>query len=78
MKVHVKEYSRKLRDTKGRGEGFKVDLFGGDSDWPAVMTELDAVGYHGWLIAEQWRAPDLTDAAYLEQLSAKLDDILSV
>ncbi|MCX6954792.1 MAG: sugar phosphate isomerase/epimerase [Verrucomicrobia bacterium] len=77
-KVHVKEYSRKLRDSKGLREGFKVDLLAGDSDWPAVMPALDAVGYKGWLIAEQWRAEGLTDQAYLEQLSAKLDAILAV
>ncbi len=76
-KIHVKEFSKKIRDTKGLREGFKVDLFGGDSDWPAVMAALDTVGYRGWLISEQWRAEGLTDAAYLEQLSAKLDDILS-
>lgn len=78
VKVHVKEYSKKLRDTKGLREGFKVDLFGGDSDWASVMPALDAVGYKGWLIAEQWRAEGLTDQAYLEQLSAKLDQILAV
>jgi hexulose-6-phosphate isomerase len=50
----------------------------GDSDWPAVMAALDSVGYTGWMITEQWRGPDLTDQAYLEQLSAKLDTILAV
>ena len=78
VKIHVKEFSRKLRDAKGPREGFKVDLFEGDSDWPAVMAELDAVGYRGWLITEQWRAEGLTDQAYLEKLSAKLDAILAV
>ena len=78
VKIHVKEFSRKLRDTKGLREGFKVDLMEGDSDWPAVMGALDSVGYHGWLITEQWRADGLTDQAYLEKLSAKLDAILAV
>lgn len=77
-KIHVKEFSRKLRDTKGLREGFKVDLLAGDSDWPAVMTALDSINYTGWLIAEQWRAEGLTDQAYLEQLSAKLDQIRAV
>lgn len=77
-KIHVKEYSKKLRDSKGMREGFKVDLMAGDSDWAAVMPALDAAGYTGWLIAEQWRAPDLTDQAYLEGLVAKLDAILAV
>lgn len=78
VKIHVKEFSRKLRDTKGLREGFKVNLLEGDSDWPAVMAALDAVGYTGWMITEQWRGPDLTDQAYLEQISAKLDAILAV
>ena len=78
VKIHVKEFSRKLRDTKGLREGFKVNLLEGDSDWPAVMTALDSVGYTGWMITEQWRPEGLTDQAYLEQLSAKLDAILAV
>ncbi len=77
-KIHVKEFSRKLRDTRGLREGFKVNLMEGDSDWPAVMTALDSVGYTGWMITEQWRPEGLTDQAYLEQLSAKLDAILAV
>jgi len=55
VKVHVKEFSRKLRDEKGPSAGFQVDLFEGDSDWPAVMAALDEVGYAGWMIAEQYR-----------------------
>ena len=77
VKIHVKEFSRTLRDTKGPREGFKVHLMEGDSDWPAVMRALDSIGYNGWLIAEQWRADGLTDRAHLEQLSAKLDAILA-
>ena len=75
--VHVKEFSRSLRDKHGPFAGFKVDLMEGDSDWPATMASLDAVGYGGWLIAEQWRADGLTDADYLRNLSAKMDAILS-
>ena len=75
--VHVKEYSRKLRDEKGPREGFKVDLLSGDSDWPEVMSALDAADYSGWMIAEQYRPPELTDAAWLSGLTAKMDDILA-
>jgi hexulose-6-phosphate isomerase len=76
--VHVKEYSRKLRDEKGPREGFKVELLEGDSDWPAVMAALDATHYSGWLIAEQYRPPNLTDAAWLGSVSAKMDEILAL
>jgi hexulose-6-phosphate isomerase len=76
-KVHVKEYSRKLRDEKGPRAGFQAELLTGDSDWPAVMAALDAVGYSGWLIAEQYRAPNLTDAEWLSGVSAKMDQIIA-
>ncbi|MBI4626408.1 MAG: sugar phosphate isomerase/epimerase [Verrucomicrobia bacterium] len=76
-KVHVKEYSRKLRDEKGPRAGFQVDLFDGDSDWPAVMAAFDDVGYSGWLITEQYRPPGRTDAEWFAHLSAKLDKIIA-
>ncbi|MSU48130.1 MAG: sugar phosphate isomerase/epimerase [Opitutus sp.] len=76
-KIHVKEFSRKLRDEKGPYAGFRVDLLAGDSDWPAVMKALDAVAYSGWLIAEQYRIPDLTDAEWLSHLSTKMDQIIA-
>lgn len=78
VKVHVKEYSRRLRDEKGLRVGFQVELLAGDSDWPAVMTALDAIGYEGWMIAEQYRPPDVTDAAWLAGVSAKMDEILAL
>ena len=79
VKIHVKEFSRKLRDEKGQRNGFQVDLFEGDSDWPSVMSALDAVGYTGWLIAEQtFRPPEATDAAWLANISTKMDRILEV
>jgi hypothetical protein len=41
------------------------------------MSALDAVGYTGWIIAEQYRPPEITDAAWLSGLTAKMDDILA-
>ncbi|MGH7945105.1 MAG: sugar phosphate isomerase/epimerase family protein, partial [Opitutaceae bacterium] len=76
--VHVKEYSRKQRDEKGPREGFKVELLAGDSDWPSVMAALDATNYSGWLIAEQYRPPNLTDAEWLGSVSTKMDEILAL
>ena len=73
VQVHVKEFSRKIRDQKGPFAGFQVDLLEGDSDWPETMAALDAVGYSGWLITEQWRPPEMTDPAWLAHLSKKLD-----
>jgi hexulose-6-phosphate isomerase len=74
--VHVKEFSRKIRDEKGQREGFGVELFHGDSDWPAVMKAFDDVNYTGWLITEQSYPRDLAPAEFLGHLSKKLDQIL--
>lgn len=76
-KIHVKEYSRKIRDEKGPYAGFRTELFTGDSDWPAVMAALDAINYSGWLISEQYRTPNLSDAEWLSQLSAQMDKIIA-
>ena len=50
--IHIKEYSRKLRDTKGMGAGFDVKLREGDVNWSAVMKALDDIGYHSWANVE--------------------------
>lgn len=78
VKIHVKEYSRKIRDEHGPYAGFKIDLMEGDSDWPTVMRALDEVGYSGWLITEQYHPPTMDDATWLKHLSAKLDAIVAV
>ena len=53
-KIDIKEFSRKLMNTKGPGAGFNLKIGdpGGDCDWPSVMAALDAIGYHGWATAE--------------------------
>ena len=51
-KVHIKEYSRKIADTQGRGKGFDVRLREGDVNWSSVMKELADSGYTGWATVE--------------------------
>ena len=53
LKLHIKEYSTKLRDEKGAGAGFGVKFLEGTNNWPAIMAALDTIGYTGWGIAEQ-------------------------
>lgn len=53
QKLHIKEFSRKKRDSEGLWKGFGVSLGEGDNNWSAIMKALDEVGYHGWGIAEQ-------------------------
>ncbi|MGV3532024.1 MAG: sugar phosphate isomerase/epimerase family protein [Chthoniobacteraceae bacterium] len=52
LNVHLKEYSRKKRDSEGMGKGFGVELGEGDINWPEVHKALAEVGYNGWKIAE--------------------------
>lgn len=72
LKVDVKEYSRKLRDEKGPGAGFRAELGEGDCDWPAVLAALDEVGYQGWGTAEVAGG----DRQRLSEISRRMDRIL--
>jgi L-ribulose-5-phosphate 3-epimerase len=77
MKVDIKEYSRKKRDTNGPSAGFGVPIGEGDCDWPAVLKALSDVGYKGWGTAEvsggdRERLKDIADRMdrYLEMKKA--------
>jgi hexulose-6-phosphate isomerase len=74
QKLHIKEYSRKLRDKSGPAAGFQVAFLQGDDDWPAVMKALDDIGYTGWGIAEQ---PGANSLEGLRTLSAAMDQIFA-
>jgi L-ribulose-5-phosphate 3-epimerase len=74
LKLHIKEFSRAKRDKQGPYAGFDVPFFGGDDDWPAVMTALDDVGYTGWGIAEQGGANSLEG---MKKLSSAMDQIFA-
>jgi L-ribulose-5-phosphate 3-epimerase len=77
VKVHVKEFSRAVRDKRGPLAGFEVDLLEGDNDWPAVMAAFDQIGYNGWMIAEQFRPDGFDDAGWLQHLSQKMDQVFA-
>jgi L-ribulose-5-phosphate 3-epimerase len=79
QKLHIKEYSRKLRDEHGLWKGFAVDYLEGDNDWPAVMRALDDIGYDGWAIAEPaYHPPGLDDKAFVSHVREKMDQILAL
>jgi len=79
QKLHIKEFSRKKRDSEGLWKGFEVDYFEGDNDWPAVMRALHEVGYHGWAIAEPaYHPPGLDDSQFLHHVSEKVGKILEL
>ena len=52
-KVHIKEYSRKIAENKGKSAGFGVKLQEGDVNWVAVMKAFDETGYKDWTTIEQ-------------------------
>ncbi len=69
QKLHIKEFSRKKRDSEGLRKGFEVSLGEGDNNWPAIMKALDEIGYNGWAIAEQ-DGPESLEA--LKNLSQRM------
>jgi len=74
MKLHIKEFSRDLMNSKGLWEGFKVDLLKGDNNWPVVMQAVREINHSGgWLTAEV----NGGDRTHLRQISAQMDVIIS-
>lgn len=74
MKLHIKEFSRELMNTKGLWEGFKVDLLKGDNNWPVVMKAVSEINHQGgWLTAEVSGG----DRNHLKQISTQMDEIIS-
>lgn len=71
-KVHIKEFSNKIADKKGKRAGFDVKLLEGDVNWPAVMKALEDIGYKGWTTIEQ---PGGDSAEGLKDLCDRLKKI---
>ena len=73
MKLHIKEYSRELMNTKGLWEGFKVELLEGDNNWPVVMKTVSEINHKGgWLTAEV----NGGDRNRLKDISERMDRII--
>jgi L-ribulose-5-phosphate 3-epimerase len=74
MKLHIKEFSRELMNSKGLWEGFKVDLLKGDNNWPVVMKAIREINHQGdWLTAEV----NGGDRQRLKEISTQMDEIIS-
>jgi hexulose-6-phosphate isomerase len=54
VRVHIKEFSRKVADTQGILAGFKIKLREGDVNWSEVIKALSEVGYQGWVNVEMF------------------------
>jgi len=68
LKLHIKEYSK--------AKGFGVKFMEGDNNWPAIMKELDKVGYAGWAITEQ-PGEQTKDEEALKDFTTRLDKVLA-
>ncbi len=73
MRLHIKEFSRELMNSKGLWEGFKVDLLKGDNNWPVVMKAVSDIKHKGgWLTAEVSGG----DRKHLEKIASEMDQII--
>ena len=73
MKLHIKEFSRELMNSKGLWEGFKVDLLKGDNNWPVVMKAVSDIKHKGgWLTAEVSGG----DRNHLKKIATEMDQII--
>ncbi|MDR0749872.1 MAG: sugar phosphate isomerase/epimerase [Tannerellaceae bacterium] len=74
VKLHVKEFSREIMNTKGLRQGFDVELLEGDNNWPVVMKAVSEINYRGgWITAEVGGG----DKAHLKKISVQMDKILA-
>lgn len=75
FRLHIKEYSKKIADTKGKGAGFSVKLTEGDNDWKAIMAAVREAGYGPWLTTEQSGGDSLEG---LVDLNRRLTNIINI
>lgn len=70
-KVHIKDFKCSV----GTLAGF-VDLWEGDVNYPAVIAELQKVGYDNWLTGELFPAGDRELIPWIQQISKSMDRII--
>ena len=70
-KVHFKDYRRAAGDLHGF-----VDLLAGEVNWPAVMAQLENVGYDNWATAEMLPPYTHYPETILYNTSNSMDKIL--
>lgn len=71
-RIHIKEFSKQLADSKGKWEGFGVQLTEGDVDWNKVMLEAGKSYTGGWLTTEQGNSKTAEELADLCGRLAKI------
>ncbi|MDR2953789.1 MAG: sugar phosphate isomerase/epimerase [Prevotella sp.] len=73
-RIHIKEFSNKIADQKGRWQGFNVKLTEGDVNWPKVMQNIRKSYKGGWLTTEM----GASGQEELSDLCKRLDKILTM
>lgn len=74
MRLHIKEFSRELMNSKGLWKRFKVDLLRGDNNWPVVMRAVREINHQGgWLTAEV----NGGDRNHLRKISSQMNQIIA-
>jgi hexulose-6-phosphate isomerase len=74
IKLHIKEFSRKIMNDEGLRKGFQANLLEGDNNWPVVMQAVREINYTGgWIIAEVSGG----DRNRLKNISERMDKIIS-
>jgi hexulose-6-phosphate isomerase len=74
-RIHIKEYSQKTADSKGRWAGFGAELGDGDVPWKDVMQAIRNNYNGGWLTTEQGSNTTLDE---MTDLRKRLDNIMSL
>lgn len=69
LKLHIKDYSRKMANDLGVWKGFDAELGEGDANYAAVNKALKEVGYKGWGSAEV----NGGDRVRLKEISERMD-----
>ncbi|HXI16913.1 MAG TPA: sugar phosphate isomerase/epimerase family protein [Chloroflexota bacterium] len=75
-KVHVKDFNRQKAQREGTAKGF-CQLLDGDADYGAVMRELRATGYDGYLTSEV-SVSAMPDGQGIADTARRIDQILAM
>ena len=71
--IHLKEYSKKLHEFNLNA--FRL-LLDGTTNWPAVLSALDAINYRGYLTFEYFHPYQHWPEALIYQTGDSLDRML--